>query len=66
MTGFARIELPPELTDTDWVNTPELFSQHLSAALWATNQIDPFEQHPYATSTTTGRPHRPRRFRSNG
>jgi hypothetical protein len=42
MTGFARIELPPELTDTDWVNTPELFSQHLSAALWATNQIDPF------------------------
>ncbi len=42
MAGFARIQLPPELTDSDWANAPEVFSQHLSAALWATNQIDSF------------------------
>ena len=42
MAGFARIELPPELTDSDWINAPEVFSAHLSAILWASNQIDAF------------------------
>jgi hypothetical protein len=42
MAGFARIEVPPELAASDWINAPDLFSQHLSAVLWATNQIDAF------------------------
>jgi hypothetical protein len=42
MAGFARIQLPTELTNSDWINAPELFSQRLSASLWATNQIDSF------------------------
>lgn len=42
MEAFARIELPAEMADLDWVNLPEAFSQYLSSTLWATNQVDSF------------------------
>jgi hypothetical protein len=42
MAGFASITVPTEITASDWINSPELFSQRLSAMLWATNQISVF------------------------
>ncbi|MGA8595248.1 MAG: hypothetical protein WB676_10950 [Bryobacteraceae bacterium] len=42
MSGFARLRLSSELEQLDWVNAPGLFSEHLSAYLWATGQIDAF------------------------
>jgi hypothetical protein len=42
MSGFARLKLAPELERTDWVNSPAIFSEQLSAHLWATHQIDAF------------------------
>ncbi len=42
MESFNQIELPAELTGSDWVNAPEVFSAHLSALLWATDQVDSF------------------------
>lgn len=42
MEPFARIRLSPELERLDWVNDPIQFSEHLTAHLWATHQIDAF------------------------
>src|SRR5580700_6304900 len=42
MAPFAQLKLAPELEQTDWVNSPAVFSEQLSAHLWATHQIDPF------------------------
>src|SRR5580658_1616295 len=42
MSAFAQLKLPPELERTDWVNSPAIFSEKLSAHLWATHQIDAF------------------------
>jgi hypothetical protein len=42
MSAFAQLKLAPELEQTDWVNTPAVFSEKLSAHLWATHQIDAF------------------------
>ncbi len=42
MQPFARIRLSPELEHLDWVNDPVQFSEHLTAHLWATHQIDAF------------------------
>lgn len=42
MSGFARLRLSSELERMDWVNAPGLFSEQLSAYLWATRQIDAF------------------------
>lgn len=39
---FAALRLSPQLEAADWVNSPTSFSEHLSAHLWATHQIDPF------------------------
>ncbi len=44
MADFARIEIPPNLLDSDWINSPERFSQRLSSVLWATNQISAFRK----------------------
>lgn len=41
-SGFARIQLSKNLERLDWVNSPELFVEELSAALWATHQMDSF------------------------
>ncbi len=42
MSAFARLKLAQELEQTDWVNSPGVFSEQLSAHLWATHQIDTF------------------------
>src|ERR1700722_3701715 len=42
MSAFARLKLVQELERTDWVNSPGVFSEQLSAHLWATHQIDTF------------------------
>ena len=42
MSSFSRIQLSPELEQTDWIANPARFSEQLSAHLWATHQIDDF------------------------
>jgi len=42
MTNFARLTLSSELAECNWIETPSLFSEKLSAHLWATHQIDDF------------------------
>jgi hypothetical protein len=42
VSAFAQLELTRELEQTDWVNSPAVFSEQLSAHLWATHQIDTF------------------------
>ncbi len=42
MSAFAQLKLTRELEQTDWVNSPAIFSEQLSAHLWATRQIDAF------------------------
>jgi len=40
MAPFAAVELPPEISEIDWVNQPKIFGAQLSAFLWSVNQID--------------------------
>ena len=42
MAAFAQLRLARELEQMDWVNSPAVFSEQLSAHLWATHQIDSF------------------------
>ncbi|MBV9762370.1 MAG: hypothetical protein JO340_17550 [Acidobacteriaceae bacterium] len=42
MAPFAKLQLSQGLEQVDWVNTPGLFSEQLTAHLWATHQIDSF------------------------
>jgi hypothetical protein len=42
MAAFAKLSLAPELEKTDWINSPGIFSEQLSAHLWKTHQIDAF------------------------
>lgn len=42
MARFADLKLKHELEQIDWVNSPAIFSEQLSAHLWATHQIDTF------------------------
>ena len=42
MAPFAQLRMTRELEQTDWVNSPAVFSEQLSAHLWATHQIDTF------------------------
>jgi hypothetical protein len=42
MAPFAALRLTPQLEAVDWVNTPGIFSEQLSAHLWASHQIDAF------------------------
>jgi hypothetical protein len=44
MSAFAQLKLGRELEQTDWVNSPAIFSEQLSAHLWATHQIDTFRK----------------------
>jgi hypothetical protein len=41
---FAALKLTRKLEDVDWVNAPAIFSEQLSAHLWATHQIDAFSK----------------------
>ena len=42
--GFAQIKQTPKLESVDWVNSPGLFVEQLSAHLWATHQLDAFRK----------------------
>lgn len=42
MELFSGITLPAIASQVDWVNHPRLFSEYLSAGLWATGQIEKF------------------------
>lgn len=42
MEPFARLQLKPNLEKTDWINSPTIFSEQLTAYLWATHQINQF------------------------
>ena len=42
MDAFAHLKLARQLEQTDWVNSPAIFSEQLSAHLWTTHQIDSF------------------------
>jgi hypothetical protein len=42
--GFVQIKQTPKLESIDWVNTPALFVEQLSAHLWATHQLDAFRK----------------------
>ena len=42
MAAFSQLRLPGTLEQTDWVNAPAVFTEQLTAHLWATHQIDPF------------------------
>ncbi len=42
VADFARLQLTPALERMDWVDQPGLFSEQLSAHLWATRQIENF------------------------
>jgi len=42
MSAFAQLKLARELEQTDWVGSPGVFSEQLTAHLWATRQIDAF------------------------
>src|SRR5215469_8739293 len=42
MAPFADLRLSPGIQRLDWVNSPVLFSEQLSADLWASRQIDSF------------------------
>ena len=41
---FAEIKVSTKLENVDWVNSPGLFVEQLSAHLWATRQLDAFRQ----------------------
>jgi hypothetical protein len=40
--AFNKLRLTAELEKTDWVNNPAVFTEQLTAHLWATHQIDAF------------------------
>jgi hypothetical protein len=42
--GFAQIKQTTKLESVDWVNSPGLFVEQLSAHLWATHQLDAFRK----------------------
>ncbi len=41
---FAQITVSPKLESSNWINSPALFVEQLSAHLWATHQLDAFRK----------------------
>ena len=41
---LSRISISSKLENSDWVNSPALFVEQLSAHLWATHQLDTFRK----------------------
>jgi hypothetical protein len=41
---LSRITISPKLESSDWVNSPALFVEQLSAHLWASHQLDTFRK----------------------
>ena len=44
LSGFERLELPAQLTNANWSNSPGEFSEQLSGYLWSSNQIGTFHE----------------------
>ena len=42
MEVFSHLRIAPALEKTDWVNSPSIFTEQLTAHLWSTHQIDAF------------------------
>lgn len=42
--GFSQISVSSKLESSDWVNSPGVFVEQLSAHLWATHQLDAFRK----------------------
>lgn len=42
IAAFANLRISRDLEKTDWVNSPGVFSEQLTAELWKTHQIDAF------------------------
>jgi hypothetical protein len=42
MSGFSRISIGHEFAQIDWINTPTVFNEQLSAYLWSTHQMEEF------------------------
>src|SRR5436190_17254089 len=42
MAAFSALRLTEALGKTDWVNSPAIFTEQLTAHLWTTHQIDAF------------------------
>src|SRR5436305_274145 len=42
MRSFSELKLSPKLENLDWVSAPAIFSEQLTAHLWATHQVDAF------------------------
>jgi len=59
--AFNNFTLTPELTQNDWINTPSVFIEQLTAQLWATQQMDSFYSaaDQYAKAWQASRPQTP-------
>lgn len=55
MSGFSRISIGHEFAQIDWINTPTVFNEQLSAYLWSTHQMEEF--HAAADEYEIGRAH---------
>lgn len=44
MSEFAAVRLPSDISQIDWINDPQLFSEKLSASLWSTLQMDNYRK----------------------
>jgi len=42
MDVFSHLRIAPALEKVDWVNSPSIFTEQLTAHLWSTHQIDAF------------------------
>lgn len=61
MAPFAHLRLTPALEKLDWVNSPAIFTEQLTAHLWSTHQIDAFRAAAveYVASYTAASPDEP-------
>ncbi len=60
LAGLKSISVPEQLERTDWVAAPVSFGEQLTAALWATHQMDSFREaaNGYAEAWRAARPQR--------
>jgi len=68
MAPFAQLRLTPALEKLDWVNSPAIFTEQLTAHLWSTHQIDSFRAGAtaYMEKATAGSPPEPAHLRRLG
>jgi hypothetical protein len=68
LDGFAHLKLTAALEQTGWIDSPAVFSEQLSAHLWATHQIDAFRKAAteYVEKANASRPDPPLPLRRLG